>query len=69
MKVRIIKSCVAANAVHAVGEILDLENQEARQLLALARAVPHADAPMPSMGATLAEPEELEEPKAKSKRK
>lgn len=40
MRVRLVRATVAANAVHDVGAVLDLPDEEARALVALKKAVP-----------------------------
>lgn len=64
MKYRIIKSTVAGGSVRSVGDIVDLNASEGKDLMAYGKAVPHDEAVIENR----VEPVETREPVARGKK-
>lgn len=72
MKIKFIRNTIAQGQPHAIGDVLDLPEAEARQLVALGKAVPFEGKPAPKVESAAVQPvaEKAEAaPKPKPKRK
>lgn len=45
MKIKIIENCFISGKPHRIGDVLEVGDQNARQLIQMERAVPHKDEP------------------------
>jgi len=47
MKIKIIENCFISGKPHRIGDVLEVGDLNARQLIQMERAVPHKDEPKP----------------------
>jgi len=64
MKYRIIKSTVAGGAIRSVGDIVEVDYSEGKDLMAYGKAVPHDEAVIENR----VEPVEFREPKPRGRK-